>query len=214
MAISNYMVMHFLQSLAFIVFTHVNVREPSQVRAYVFGDAPKPLARSSTVSTCSSGGSRPRRTHRSLALATLDEVTDANDLRLSRVVRQRAPSGFSSSCRAARQYATLSLPLLTRVLLSRTAADLASANYISEPRCNGLLDALPPALLRLNRVAHARRAVAALRRLRDLLEKCGGRGGVSGSGQRDRRRGDAESRATITQASRVVVDTRRGAALR
>jgi len=75
--------------------------------------------------------------------------------------------------RAARQYAPVDPSLLTRALMSGSAAtDLARVNpFFSTAEVDGVLAALPATLLRLNRVAHARRAVAALGRLRDLVAK-------------------------------------------
>jgi len=77
--------------------------------------------------------------------------------------------------RSARQYPPISPSLLTRALMAKDAAShLARANpFLPASVANGpqVLGGLPAVLLRLNRVAHARRATAAVGRCRDLALK-------------------------------------------
>jgi hypothetical protein len=75
--------------------------------------------------------------------------------------------------RSARQFGLLDPSLLTRALMSASACtDLQSVNpFLPTNAASKLLDGLPATLLRFNRVAHAKRALAALSRLKDLLSK-------------------------------------------
>ena len=86
--------------------------------------------------------------------------------------------------RAARQYGNLDLSLLTRALMSTTATDdLRQVNpFLSSGAAAVLLSRLPETLLRLNRVAHARRALAALARVRGLLDKAVAAASAGGGG--------------------------------
>jgi hypothetical protein len=75
--------------------------------------------------------------------------------------------------RCARQHGQIEPNLLTRALMSSSAAsDLRRMNpFLPDQEVTHLLEGLPSILLRFNRVAHANRALACLGRLRYLVSK-------------------------------------------